>query len=738
MKVRRELGVLSYRLILAATLFFSILIGIGAAAVGHEEVFEDILPSYLRFTLLLLLAFMICLFIALLYRCYDSFNKRQLIISACFLFGLMAATFAVMLCNFCPVPYTDALNLQDTAMYFVKNKEYSITDSTPHRAYFGRVSNNYFLTVVYVYFFKLLARLGINDVYFPLLVLTTAGIVVTAVMMFLIGVRLKGLCGGVKILTLCVLNPIFYVLVLWVYSNVISIPFTVAVLYFGICIYQEKRKAYRILACVMEAACGIIGYFIRPTVLIPAAAFLICGVLWAIRDKERIYKLLKCAAVCAVTGGLLFQSISALNASYFSEAYEENYPVTHWLMMASHGTGKHNTADFQYTAQFATKEEKTRATTKRMLENYRKYSTSGLASFLNEKLIVSWSYGDGGDVMMKGIQNTKYTKLYSWMLGDKRDLFRLYCYAFRIATMFLIIAALCHLLGKKEIDRYQFVFVLTFFGGIFFYCFWEVKPSYAAPFIYIMLLIAMQGGDVLSETAAKAKEKWASRQDYTAVCAVLACILFVCILSYHRMANTEVARQDWSVRCMKKIPTKSITMGGEDRVITQEFSASKPWNRIGLQAWRDEEAKKANDSFRLSIVDENEKKIYDGKVTAQDVAPSGELLVKTKKVVPAGKQKYTIRISADGKQKGKMYFQQRKSRCLDTYEGSFALNGKEEVNDLQLQVFMRYKGKWCSRAAALLINGSLFLIALFLCFWLHGCGRIGKRIRKVIKNTERR
>lgn len=736
MKVGRAFSVLAYRLILATTLFFSIFIGIGAIAIGHSEVFGDILPSYLRLALLLLMTVMICLFVALSYHCLDNFSRRQLIISAVVLFGVMTFIYAVILCNFRPVPYTDALNLQDTAMYFVKSGNHSVTATAPHRDYFAKVSNNYFLTVLFIYFFKFLRVLGVSDVFVPLLLLAVVGMLAATVFMFLIGVRIGGLRSGVKLLLLCVINPIYYVLVFWVYTNVISIPFTVAAIYFGICIYQEKRRKHLVIACVLEAVCVIAGYFIRPTVVIPAIAFVICAVLWALGNKKRAIRLLKCSAVCVVTAAILFKGITALNESYFSEVSQNTYPVTHWLMMASHGDGMHNSADFRYTKQFDTKEERLKETTKKMLQNYREQSTTGLVSFFCDKLMISWSYGDGDDILSRGMQDTRQTKLYSWLLGDRQDLFRLYCYAFRIACVFLIIFALCRLLGKKEMDIYQFVFVLSFFGGIFFYCFWEVKGSYAAPFICIMLLIAMRGGDELSKMVSAAGKKAAEKQYCAVVCVVLACVLSVCLLSYNKMANTEITRRDWIVRCVTGTSAKSIANNDEGTVITQEFFASKPWNRIGLQIRADKESRSANDSYQMRILDEKNQEIYAGKIYAGDVEKSEKVKIETEKIIPKGKQKYTIQISADEGQKGKMYFQQRKSDYLDTYEGRFTLNGKEQINDLHMDVYMEYNGKWCSRMAAVIINGGIFLTAVLLYLWLCNSERICRRIRKEIYNEK--
>lgn len=93
-------------------------------------------------------------------------------------------------------------------------------------------------------------------------------------------------------------------------------------------------------------------------------------------------------------------------------------------MMASHGDGEHNKEDYAYTHQFRTKEEKTQATVDRMIKNYKSYSFSELMAFEQKKLMVSWYYADGGDLIEKISQDQKNTPLYTWILGSRFDLFR--------------------------------------------------------------------------------------------------------------------------------------------------------------------------------------------------------------------------------------------------------------------------------------------------------------------------
>lgn len=87
-----------------------------------------------------------------------------------------------------------------------------------------------------------------------------------------------------------------------------------------------------------------------------------------IGKKRKLLQSVQSFAIIIVVSVVLTAGISALNQRYFSSVSEENIPATHWLMMASHGTGKVDMDDFYYTLSFPMKEKRTAATLERMKE----------------------------------------------------------------------------------------------------------------------------------------------------------------------------------------------------------------------------------------------------------------------------------------------------------------------------------------------------------------------------------
>ncbi len=724
MKAREKCVSIIYRAVLLLSMIAVVLTLAGSLRFAGEKVFTGIFPFPLRIAFTLMLTVMTGVTLVLLYRFLNHLNRRQLIAASVVLFGIMLLAFAAVFLGFRTVSGSDAMDLQDMALYFAKTGERPISESSPHYAYFGYYANNYFLTILMSYYFRLCMAVGISDMYGPMLALSVAGILTAAVFLFLTGVRVRGLCAGVKALALCVMNPLYYVLALWVYTNVLSIPFMMAGLYFAICVYQAKNSRGRRIACILAAVSVTLGYYIRPTAAIPMIAAAVCAFLWGIRSRKNLFYVLRCAVLVAAVTLLLAKAVSLLNEDYFGPVFDQNFPITHWLNMGSHGVGGHNSGDDRFIKQFATKEEKSAAALQKMIEHYQSYSLPELAAFFYWKIISVWGYGNSGDILVEVMQDRKMTPLYSWVVGDHMDLFRAYCFAFRILTLLFMLVALWKLLRTKKIDPYQFLFVLSFFGGVLFYCFWEAKNSYSLPFVYLMLLVAAHGADVLAQRALPVQPKTSEgrgprRALRSAAILGLVCTAGICLFAYHCMTGGSLLHQDWSVRCREGISTAKINVKSKRLELSQEFYASKPFNTLELSGGADKTAAAKNTACQLTLLDQDGTVVYEAEITAAELTAGNYLTLQTGLIIPEGRTRYTLKLSKAGKGGGKLFFRRRTGSYLDSYDGTLTVNGKEWENDLFLCVYREYEGPWCSRRTGAGIAGLLILAAAGLCLWLR-------------------
>lgn len=716
--MRKKFGTLAYQLILAVMMILCAFIAAGTVKNAQDELFAEVLSPSLRLIFPLLLAGLICVFLVLLYRRLNRLDRRQLIVASVAMFAIMTGIFLIIFCHFHVTPFTDALNVQDTALYFAKTGKVPLTPSALHGNYFGKYANNYFLVVVLRCYFKLCLLLGIQDMYGPLIFLSFAALMTSVVFMYLTGVLLGGLQRGVKLLALCVMNPLYYLLVLWVYTNVLSIPFMMACVYFSLRVYKAKNARTRGLFCVLTAIAAIFGYYIRPVSVIPIIAVFACAFLWGLRDKKNMIRVLKCALVCAATAIVLFKAVGSLNELHFSAVADQNFPITHWLMMASHGSGKRTDADVRYTMQYDSVEERSKADLAKTIENYSQYSVPELISFFHQKMLAVWTSGDGGDLLRKVSQDTKMSGLYSWLVGSQSDLFRTYAYAFRIVTLFLMMLAIWEHLGRMEVDPARFLFLLSLFGGILFYCFWEVKSTYSLPFVYVMLLVAVHGADALADATPAVRKKLRGKRIQASAVSLLF-ILGICVLIYNDIVHSNVILQDWTLNSRRGASMNDLCPDAKELELTQEFFASKPFNTIVLAGNADEAAVEAGDCAQLTIKNESGQTVFERNIEARELMESSYLTIKTGEIVPDGKEKFVIGLTKSDQCRGRMYFRCRSNRYLDMYDGVLTANGEEHKSDLFLQIYNEYEGAWCSVKTARILTGVLVLGILLLYLWIY-------------------
>ena len=591
---------------------------IGTVTTTQEKVFSRILTPSVKYALLALLTLTVGGGYIQLFRAMNRMKKRELIILSVIMAVIMLGIHGILLLSLDPYSSSDAYNMQDMALYLAKTGVRQVTGDAPHAEYYGYYSNNYFLTIVLSKYMKLMLALGIADMYKPLHFLGTASVLITTLFLYLTGVRVAGMKGGAGVLAFCVGNPLYYLMSFWLYSNTCSLPFTAGVVYFAVRLFYEKNRTDRIVSSVLLAVCAVVGYFIRATAVIPLIAFILCYGVEVTAGKRNIRQAAQNLAVLALVGTVLAYGMNTWNQSYFSQISDQNIPVTHWIMMASHGNGKYNKEDLNYTTSFETKEEKKEATLEKIKENYGSYTPGELKEFLHKKLLTSWCFADGGDLRSRISQDRKYTRVYTWLVGDKAEVFRMYCYAFRLACLGLVMAGFWSLIRKKEMSVYPVFYAVSLFGGICFYSFWEVKNTYGMPFVMFLLLLGAYGTQCIVPEKVDI-EYLDSRFSFGWKKAVLLImVVSISVLSVNQMHHAKSRYRDWTVRCTNRMTRENI--GYTDQLnVEQTFYASKPFSRIGVEMKYKTENPAPDDMVTMMLMDDKRQEVYREKIPADQI-----------------------------------------------------------------------------------------------------------------------
>ncbi len=73
----------------------------------------------------------------------------------------------------------------------------------------------------------------------------------------------------------------------------------------------------------------------------------------------------------------------------FPKENQQEFPATHWLMMASHGVGRYDSEDVRFTTELPTQEAKKEMTVQRMKENYKELGVKRKPAIIWNKTQIS-------------------------------------------------------------------------------------------------------------------------------------------------------------------------------------------------------------------------------------------------------------------------------------------------------------------------------------------------------------
>lgn len=670
-------------LLLKLTLGCLVVILCGTVGIAQQSYWVNTCPLAGRLMLLFAGTVLLLSVVSLVFNRIKKCTDRQLRIICTILFALIAVIFAVFLCSFRIVPFNDSHSMLDQALYMSGEGNGQIDEESIYHNYFAKYSNNYFLTICFIQFFRVMGYLGVTDLYLPLYILNAVALYLGCVFTYLIAKKAFGRKAATMVLLLSAMNPVYYGKVFWVYSNTLSVPFFMGCLYLGVCIFQEQSFRKRMVYGSVLAVLTVCGYYIRPTSVFPVIA-LAGGFLLYIWKKRRDYgRWTICFAVWGLIATVAFVGVQKVCNLHFGNVEEGNYPVTHWLMMGSHDNGRYNVEDDRYTQSLATAEEKKEATLQCTLDNYQKLGVLGTVELMGVKLISVWS--DGYFSMdSRMAQNVQYNPLYSWLVGEDKDCFQLYCQCFWLMVLSLVFLSVLRQNREGARRTIPFMMTVTLFGGFAFYCLWEVKQDYAIPFLYLFLLLAQDGAWWLQYGVAKQHKKrqiHGLRRKICMATGIVFVFFAVFLVQTELRAYAVTQHSTYSIRCFGQSWLQDIPLEKENEIV-QTFYPEYDFNRITLAA-REKDEKKA-DAYLFILQDYMGRELYQKELTNKDIDAENHINVKLP--VFAADSENGYRLVLRKKKAGDMYIRVRKGLCLDTYKGNMWVCGKPQPTDLYMSV----------------------------------------------------
>lgn len=522
--------------------------------------------------------------------------------------------------------------------------------------------------------------------------------------------KLFGAKSASKVLLLCVLNPVYYMMTMWVYTTTFSVSVMMAICYVAACIYKcDSRRTRAALSCVLGLLAAF-GLLLRATAFFPVIAAVFCALL---SKKLRAFGWRHITAL-VISFALMFASSFLLLRSYTDRLIVDRdrlFPPTHWLMMGMNPehNGGFSPQDGLYTSSFPTRQEKISGNLAKIKDRLNKYDLGALAAFLAKKQHRTWGNGTN-NYFNRYSPDDNIPALYGYLF-DKHtghsDAFIFYCQIFRLATLVLILLSTFRQISAKAPGAIN-LFSITLLGGFLFYTFWEVQAAYSVPFLLIMLILAENGLSHLAASAFIRKPLIHRTFNIAAVVLFLATIVISAAVA-PLYVKKKYKFRNYSVR----FTVGSNFIAREAALIEQSFVISKPFNEVIVYAHPSD--KSDTGSYALTLTDPNGAVVVSKTINSRKVKRQIVLRFETQRPIRNGK--YTLRIAQDHPHSAPLAFFYRSSSIVDGYAGALKFEGAEipgRVADLKLSVSHVVKKPYSSSRRYFIFTALILLLEL-LC-----------------------
>lgn len=505
----------------------------------------------------------------------------------------------------------------------------------------------------------------------------------------------------------------------WVYTATICLPFIGGIMLCGANLIKNQSKKSIIINSAIIGVLSIVGYNIRPIVLILSIAGFICLFLWTVKDKKRLMKSAIMVGICAVFALGSFVTTKALNNHYYTGS-NGNFPLTHWIAMGLTENGMYDPQLVKENMRLSNTDEMKANVNKHIKERLSNYDAGSFISHLYIKNGSIWAVGSLEYQSRLIGSAEKYTPLSKWLYGSKSDLMCLYTQMLWLSLHILTLIYIIRFIFNKE-SKYGLLQILTLLGGYGFYMIWEVKIAYAVPFVFFIIGMATLGGESIENAFAmsNAKVKNIGRISYSAV-AIFSIVLMFIGAPFFTDNVMKVSDKKLVVKSTHNCSIKKIAT--RKRTVTQEFYTKEKFNRVYLNVARRNNLATSNSKYKITLKNGKNKTIATKLADSKDYTKriSDIKLKLPKKYTPSGEEKFKIIVNGISGTIEAFKFGYSHGDDIDPIRGNLRTNGKLVKGDLRLTVSEIHKNSLLSPKRYCAFCVGIVLIEVITAFLYFG------------------
>lgn len=384
----------------------------------------------------------------------------------------------------------------DTIVYLAKSLLNG--NDTVNYTYLAKYENNLLYFGVVVLLFALTKLLSGSIWTFSLIILNILVLDGSLFGVYKLVELLKGKRQAYFVLLLCLFFTPYWFYLPIAYTDILSMPFFVFPVL--LTVYYEKKGQSTILL-LGSGVLGAVGYYFKGTPIVTVVAILIYMLLRskAYFGKRAVLSLIGgFLGTFLLTGWLLNMSLHAL-VTEDTDAYK--IPIEYWIYTGLVEDGTWNVEVVALTNSYDSYEEKQDGLRKAIAEQLREYGVFGVIGHIAQKKSVMWSQGTlSAEVFVQ--REPVHDRFVERMIGEKSFTGLLYCcysQGYWRAVLLFFTIGLWRRVRVREREEAWELLLLTSFGVLLFFSFWESSARYLVNNVWIILVVAAESLYALGE-----------------------------------------------------------------------------------------------------------------------------------------------------------------------------------------------------------------------------------------------
>lgn len=618
-------------------------------------------------------------------------------------------------------PY-DLFNLHNAAISYMQEGRFDNID------YFSvfpmQLSYTYLLILVY----KIGSLVGITDYRTSGTLFGVALLFLSAFLVYKIAEKIKDKQLGAVALFVFVTNPVFWIYSSYYYSDLPGMAFLLLSVYIALCAYVQKRQGVSLLFCVLLGVVTFLGYKMRATVAIAGIAVVALGIVKFNDSREKTEKIdLVKKFIAFIAGGIIAGVGYGILERLLSVELNQDMklPIICWIMtgLGDENSGTWSAALRKYADSFPTYDERLVGCTEMVKTSLTEMGIMGFIDLLFRKLEIMWS--DGMTALTTNFGTaTHYGPLYEYTIGNKNAIT---CYGTQIMRSSVLFCTIPLIFSelKNKFSR-RSLLLITFFGYMLFYFFWEVGQKYALMFVPLLIIMGVLGihnmierlGTFQKVVITGNTEYWLDKDRLRGIFKKISkSVIFVTVLFAVFSWNDMVVKTDTKYNFIVFQSSIMNNIQVESDAVRQSFLTKRKFDAVYVRFLNDNVPQ--DQQYVFSLFNDNNVCIYQEIFSAKNIGDNVYHAFVFDEVEVNGYHEFYFEIAAMSEYESTLAICNAGNKYADYYTRGECTVLNENKGDMTFRVYDIEKAGYYSKKFYIIMIGMVLLLESAIYMFIH-------------------